>query len=57
MDFLTLFLKVNYSVSMIPVNHLNECTSSEINQRFFNAHIESKDTLFLGVEEFVTKSH
>ncbi len=56
MDYLALFLKVNYNVSMIPVSHLNESTFFETNQRFFNAHIKSKDTSFPGGEEFVTKS-
>ncbi len=56
MDFLALFLKVNYGVSMITVNHLNESTLFETNQRFFNAHIKSKDTVFLGAEEFMTNS-
>ena len=45
MDSLALFLKVNYGVSMIAVNHLNESTFFETNQRFFNTHIKSKDTL------------
>ena len=56
MDSLALFLKVNYGVSMIAVNHLNESTFFETNQRFFNTHIKSKDTSFPGAEEFVTKS-
>jgi len=50
MDFLALFLKVNYGVRMIPVSHLKESTF-EMNQRFINAHIKSKDASFPGWEE------
>ena len=57
MDSLALFLNVNYGVSMIPVNHLNESAYFEMNQRLFNAHIKLNNTLFPGAKEFATKLH